>query len=291
MGGKSKRTFRINGLNAALSKEELDRIVNELNGHEERYKDCLPRISLAFLPDIDGPDLRKCSTVSGRSKRHKKNLLDRVDEYSEWPAAESTPKPLCKDRFGGMTVLHSPENANLDICFVHGLNGHAIDTFEKRVESSGPRTAKARKQPFHLWPMDLLGREKLRTSRVLSFDYESGFHDNNNTSGIEQWSSDILDNLHRIRSECKDRPIIFVGYSLGGIVARQAAADLWKNRDPAKFPNVPLRHCGFIFLGTPHSGSLQANNSRATVLALYVMGYRTAMLQLFNYFNKNLREN
>lgn len=115
MGGKSKRTFRINGLNAALSKEELDRIVNELNGHEERYKDCLPRISLAFLPDIDGPDLRKCSTVSGRSKRHKKNLLDRVDEYSEWPAAESTPKPLCKDRFGGMTVLHSPENANLEL--------------------------------------------------------------------------------------------------------------------------------------------------------------------------------
>lgn len=115
MGGISKRTFRISGLNAAVSKEELDRIVRELNGHDERYKDCLPRTSLAFLPDIDGHDSRKCSTVSGRSKRHKKNLLDRVDEYSEWPAADPTPTPLCKDTFGGMTVLHSPENANLEL--------------------------------------------------------------------------------------------------------------------------------------------------------------------------------
>lgn len=92
---------------------------------------------------------------------------------------------------------------------MHGLNGHAIDTFEKRVVSNGPRTARARRQPYHLWPMDLLDREHLQASRVLSFDYDSGLHDKNNTSGIEQWSSDILDSLHRIRSAvCLYWPLI-----------------------------------------------------------------------------------
>lgn len=112
MGGKSERTFRIKGLNPTLSKEQLDKTIKNLNAHEERYKDCLPRTSLAFLPVDD--NVRKCSTVSCVSKRHKKGLLDRVDEYSDWPATPSTLQPLCKDTFEGMTILSSPENADLE---------------------------------------------------------------------------------------------------------------------------------------------------------------------------------
>lgn len=43
-----------------------------------------------------------------------------------------------------------------------------------------------------------------------------------------------------------------------------------------------------MFLGTPHKGSLQADNSRITLLLLGTMGYRTEMLQLFNHFNHHL---
>lgn len=246
---------------------------------------------------------------------------------------DTTFPPQCEDSFRGLTIIHSPVNpdlspmnADIDVCFVHGMNGHAMDTFERATLDPAPPVSLQHKQtikdwkdrrnntpqrnlgenqsgirkqrrinedpeelPHWMWPRDFLPHEdSFSNARIMTFDYESHLRKTGNRTGLQHWSKSLLKDINGARKDASDRPIIFVGYSMGGIVTRQAAVDLWDARGTRKYPNVNLRQCGFMFLGTPHDGSPYASIGRPGKFFLKTLGYRTEMLDILRYFSPQI---
>lgn len=118
----------------------------------------------------------KVGTVTLPSKAYLKEALKlSVDDWS------------IDDDFFGLTVLFNPtNNANLDICAVHGLGGHGFNTW------SGDRK---------MWLRDLLPMEEgLQHSRITTYGYSSSPVDRQATSGIRQWAIELLDQLNSVRN-------------------------------------------------------------------------------------------
>lgn len=262
----------------------------------------------------------KCSTVSCRSWYHKYCLMNEAQVCRDLTDDMDSP-PLFEDSFSGLTVVYSPEDddhspldAEIDICIVHGLNGNGIDTFERAIHDRKPPFAvhrrrtlddmrmnshregssvwkrnKPSKSPHCMWPRDLLHLESsFSRSRIMTFDYEASFRDNRDHGDLEQWSQELLASIDHAREGVPDRPIIFIGYSMGGILIRHAASDIWDRRGTMAYRNIQLRQCGFMFLGTPHHGTVPANVGRVMVVFLETLGFRTEMLDPMKHFSDHL---
>jgi hypothetical protein len=112
--------------------------------------------------------------------------------------------------FQGMTVLFSPSNPTVDIVAVTGLAGHALGSWK------APRDTK-------VWLRDFLPKEN-PTARVLTYGYDTKILGSVSKSSIHDLGMAFLEALKVARSddEVKQRPMILIGHSLGGIVIKQA---------------------------------------------------------------------
>jgi len=116
-----------------------------------------------------------------------------------------------------LTVLYSPDGVGLgaastptvDIVFVHGLNGDAIESW------TDPDTKS-------FWPKDFLPNDTPE-ARVMTFGYNADAAFGNTTADIVDHAKDLLSSLIDKREEEDEnrRPIIFIAHSLGGIVVKQ----------------------------------------------------------------------
>ncbi|CZR53779.1 uncharacterized protein PAC_03660 [Phialocephala subalpina] len=138
---------------------------------------------------------------------------------------------------------------SLDIIAVHGLNGDPLRTWTE------PKSQKLWLRDF--LPLDLPG------SRVMSFGYNATPAFENTTAGIREHARTLLTTLIEIREESNDdnRPLVFIGHSLGGLVIKQA---LILAQDETFYMSIYNNLQGVIFFGTPHQGSGLA--AYATVL-------------------------
>ncbi|QPC78322.1 hypothetical protein HYE68_009074 [Fusarium pseudograminearum] len=153
----------------------------------------------------------------------------------------------------------SPQDAKVDIVFVHGLNGDRIKTwtFEETEDS-----------PSMFWPKDLLPT-RCENARILSFGYNAEVVHLFNlgkakspiapTTTINDHSAALFDSLKglRERTNTADRPIMFVCHSLGGLVCANAISKQYGANTPEKALVDKVR--GMLFLGTPFTGSDKAN--------------------------------
>lgn len=149
-----------------------------------------------------------------------------------------------------------------DICFVHGLSGHRINTW-----SDGKI----------MWPRDLLP-EKIPNARIMTvrlsdkvagdidnvqFGYESNpirFLQQQGTQTILSHAQDLLQELkiEREDEEQQKRPIIFVGHSMGGLIIKQAMckANEYASRRIYQREAKIVQYCtAMVFMGTPHRGA------------------------------------
>ncbi|KAK0642946.1 hypothetical protein B0T16DRAFT_174379 [Cercophora newfieldiana] len=138
-----------------------------------------------------------------------------------------------------------------------------------------------------MWLRDYLpSHPHLQPSRVMTYGYSSRLGDDRNASGVAEWASSLLAAVScvRVTEQERSRPIIFVCHSLGGLVAREAMIEL--GREPSLYPGLSLRHCGLLFLSTPHSGVTLADWTRYLVQFGELAGMRardfTNMLESFN---------
>ena len=99
----------------------------------------------------------------------------------------------------------------------------------------------------------------------MTFGYLADFSaGSQNPMGIRQHAESLLLNLRNNRQKtAKDRPLVFVGHSLGGLVAK-AAIILSSRRslDAAVFESTKL----IVFLGTPHRGSNLVESTRFSLI-------------------------
>ncbi|XHG00877.1 hypothetical protein AWENTII_004291 [Aspergillus wentii] len=153
----------------------------------------------------------------------------------------------------------SKETPEVDIVAVHGLNGHAINTWT----TDGDKTC-------WLNHPDFLPKY-VKRCRVLSWGYNANI---SNLTGQSTSSDRVLQHattlVHQLQAdrELEDathRPIIFICHSLGGIIVKRALAYA-ESRSTVKLNHIhSIYTCtfGILFFGTPHHGSSKARLLRS----------------------------
>ncbi|OAQ71444.1 SesB [Pochonia chlamydosporia 170] len=160
----------------------------------------------------------------------------------------------------GVEILHDCHDANVDICFVHGLSGNRIGTW----------TAKGHTAP---WPETLLPL-KLQKARILTYGYDAYIAQKSvaSTNGLSDHAKNLLTDLtaNRAESNATSRPLIFVAHSLGGLVCKEAVL-LSRNNPEPHLQSIFDCIKGIIFMGTPHQGSWMARWGKIPASALGVV--------------------
>lgn len=149
----------------------------------------------------------------------------------------------------GPIPLADGVDAVADIWFVHGLRGDAIKTWSKDGVC---------------WPRDLLPQE-LPNVRIFTWGYDSSvanFGGSVSQASIFGHGGNLLRDIASKRGPAeKDRALIFVGHSLGGLAVKQAlirSAQYFHNRENERLGLIYQHTEALIFLGTPHRGSDKA---------------------------------
>jgi len=151
----------------------------------------------------------------------------------------------------GLTQVHAPQGGGqVDVVFVHGLNGDPHNTW----------TAEKSKI---FWPEQLLPLvlEEER-ARILVYGYDAdvtSFTDGASRDKIHNHAEHLIAELaanRRIR-KATERPIIFVAHSLGGLVVKRALiySSEIRGNYTEHLRSVFVSTYGILFLGTPHKGS------------------------------------
>ncbi|OBT77638.1 hypothetical protein VF21_03713 [Pseudogymnoascus sp. 05NY08] len=144
----------------------------------------------------------------------------------------------------GMKVVAEPSDAVVDIVFVHGLTGNRETTW---THENGV-----------FWPEQLALDSD--TARIMTYGYDAdvikiwGMAGGNN---LRNHGKSLAFGVSDRRRECRERPIIFIAYSLGGFVCEQAL--LYCGEGEKNLEKVFRSTRGIIFMGTPHAGSDIAN--------------------------------
>ncbi|OAL36812.1 hypothetical protein AYO20_03867 [Fonsecaea nubica] len=160
----------------------------------------------------------------------------------------------------GFRELYRPqtEEPEVDIVAVHGLNGHAINTWT----AENPR--KGDEPICWLKHQDFLPKYISR-ARVLTWGYNaniSSLKGPTSSNRILQHAQSLVQQLQgdRTLNGTSEKPIIFVCHSLGGIVVKRALAYSEGRTGPKNSHLRSIFTCtyGIIFFGTPHNGSSKA---------------------------------
>ncbi|SCV27413.1 uncharacterized protein FFB14_01537 [Fusarium fujikuroi] len=147
---------------------------------------------------------------------------------------QKTPKEYGYHTFFNRECL--PDNP-VDVIAVHGLDGDHAKSWTD--ESTGVN-----------WLMDLMPTEFF----VSSFSYNSSLKFSKSTCDLYDFADQLLEGLYASRQskEEKQRPIIFICHSFGGIVFKQAYI---RAHEVERYHHLANSIRGVLFFGTPHRGS------------------------------------
>jgi len=156
------------------------------------------------------------------------------------------PKPALdgwsvESAFLGITPLSGPADAAVDVVVITGLGGHAMGSFRSTDGT-------------FVWLRDALPKT-LPKARILTYGYDTALLRNKSKESIRDLAKVFLDALAGFRygTKTQQRPLCFIGHSLGGVVLKEALAiaDINQNADSHE---VVLSTYGLILLGVPNLG-------------------------------------
>ncbi|PVF97371.1 TPR-like protein [Serendipita vermifera] len=169
----------------------------------------------------------------------------------------------------GFKELSAGENPVVDIVAIHGFGGHS-----ERSWTAANGT---------MWLRDLLPLD-IPNARILTYGYDLDTRSFTSTSiqSIFRHAEAFVAGLTEVRSENRERPIIFLAHSLGGIILKKAlalcqVADYGSDRRCIKVSTHAI-----LFFGTPHSGANGVDLARwmAKLLSIYMFTDDTTLKEL-----------
>ncbi|KAG7429090.1 Kinesin light chain [Fusarium oxysporum f. sp. raphani] len=170
--------------------------------------------------------------------------------------------------------------AEVDIVAVHGLGSHVDWSWTWRDKDRPGSSVNWLKDP------DMLPRV-VPKSRILAYNYESRWHVNAPRTRLQLCGEDLVRNLHAFRKGVQDRPVVFVGHSLGGLVIQHAL--LFADREE-EYRYLPRRTFGFISLGSPFRGTRMHGMANFVASLLFIAGSHRGVLEALGYDNQLLRD-
>ncbi|KAG4256796.1 hypothetical protein FPRO03_03806 [Fusarium proliferatum] len=216
---------------------------------------CWPRETFDSLHTIyEGCQIKVETMKSLRQAWRKPETTDQLNPTSNMVTALETTRNDFPD---GVKIWHSPEDAGLDICFIHGLSGNRDKTW----------TAPGQPNP---WPAELLP-SRLSKARLLTYGYDAYVLKKSvsSTNRLVDHANNLLHDLaaERASSGIVNRPLIFVVHSFGGIVCKTALIVSRQNPE-SHLGQISNYTRGIVFLGTPHRGSWAADWAKIPAWAL-----------------------
>ncbi|KAG0127046.1 hypothetical protein HOY82DRAFT_593498 [Tuber indicum] len=158
----------------------------------------------------------------------------------------------------GMHVLN-PERteANVDIIAVHGLGGHAFRSWIHEATDK-------------MWLRDFLPHQVPR-ARIATFGYDARVARSRAVVESLDSAQSLLVDVKLLRStpEERERPLVLIGHSLGGIIIKKALVIAQQQADSRC---VLDKMCCVVFLGVPHLGSPAANTAETLVSIAQIFG-------------------
>ncbi|KAK7218004.1 hypothetical protein V2G26_006007 [Clonostachys chloroleuca] len=144
--------------------------------------------------------------------------------------------------FFGITPLYEAEDAKIDIIAVHGLGSHAIGGFKSKGTS-------------HVWLRDSLPHD-IPNSRILLYGYDSSIMNKDHKISISGLGKTSLNAYKTFRKDTKttQRPIIFLGHSLGGLLIKEALCLASDGERDSQNRDFCKSSYGLVFFGVPNLG-------------------------------------
>ena len=182
-----------------------------------------------------------------------KSQTNQVAHQVAFSSSSAAPAIPNISRYGLTEVFapSPPSSALVDVVLVHGLSGHPQKTWTS-------------KKTGVFWPSQLLPQQTEQSRlRVLTYGYDA---DPASTSGQGASNDMIHDHSERLVAEldakrrdegAAERPLIFVGHSLGGLVIKRAliySSEIMGEKTE-HLRSVFISTIGILFMGTPHKGS------------------------------------
>lgn len=136
--------------------------------------------------------------------------------------------------------------ARANVVFVHGLGGHAYDTWRWNADGDT------------FWPLWLA--EDLEGLTVHTLAYEAPPSNWWGTSmALQDRAANVLESLLAAPS-LADGPVVFVCHSLGGLIIKQIILDMDQQKEERpEIASLLKRVTQVVFLATPHTGSRMAS--------------------------------
>jgi len=169
-------------------------------------------------------------------------------------------------------VKHKNElsNQGVDVVFIHGLLGGVFFTWrqhDKVKQRSWSDLRLVGDQSYtYCWPRDWLSQDGLDDRvRVIGVDFDSYISQWGNSCPEESFKNNLADRSAEILDKLRQcgvgqRPVIFVGHSMGGLVAKKMLLQAQAEQDNDLVDNTK----GIMFFSTPHLGSSVAKLNSAT---------------------------
>ncbi|KAH8667741.1 hypothetical protein BGZ61DRAFT_365055 [Ilyonectria robusta] len=150
--------------------------------------------------------------------------------------------------FFGLTPLADPlQDTEVDIVAVTGLAGHAFGSWKSKGKES-------------MWLRDFLPAS-IPNTRILTYGYDTKLPGSQSEASIRDLSRRLLESIKTTRDgQLRNRPLILIGHSLGGLVVKEALAEASNGSEDDQ---AVFRACYAVFLfAVPNRGldnsSLQA---------------------------------
>ncbi|PHH89587.1 hypothetical protein CDD83_5723 [Cordyceps sp. RAO-2017] len=205
----------------------------------------------------------------------------------------------------GFTFLQDKTHPQLDIVFVHGLQGHPEKTWtdnSRRTEKVGRRSrlksffrrSSSRDGPSQspsaaggtFWPRDLLKHhESCHEARIMTYGYDSNIMKRGETANFTTITGEgetLLNGLARVRKQGMDRPLMFITHSLGGLIVKAALNGSCNSRSESRRDLAAVSRSTFavIFFGTPHRGSGAAEFGASVAKMISLLTHKTYNKQI-----------
>ncbi|ETS83166.1 hypothetical protein PFICI_05042 [Pestalotiopsis fici W106-1] len=180
-----------------------------------------------------------------------------------------------------LRVLAKPLEPDIDIVAVHGLDPLGGKSHAEATWTAGKS----------LWLRDFLP-ERLPKARILLFDYNANVAFQTSTAGVLEQAASLLNQLAIARDGQKDRRLIFICHSLGGIVVKRA---LINAKQAESYKSIVNSTYGIIFFGTPHQGGNNAKIGDVIAGSVRKLGRRPknsfmSALKLDSWFAKSITD-
>ncbi|KAJ5621527.1 TPR-like protein [Penicillium herquei] len=128
----------------------------------------------------------------------------------------------------------------------------------------------------------------LPRSRIIVYNYHSRWHADAPKTRLQACGEELVHSIHQFRKGTdSQRPIIFVGHSLGGNVIQSALLFADKSDDYDYLPKITV---GLIFLGSPFRGSKMQVYASIAAWSMTAADSHGEILQDMTYHNSVLRD-